>query len=438
MVLVHQSGVAMQRIFLPLVATLIAIAVSLPAQGQTNWPRFHGDNGSGVANSVDLPGDWTDQQYDWQIDLPGIGSSSPIVIGDRVFLTTANAETAALTVRCLSIKDGQEIWHRRFESSKHHLHPNNNYASSTLAADETQIYAAFANENNTWLIALAHDGDEVWKRNFGAYVSSHGFGLSPIVFNDKVILIDSQQTAQLNPGQSPGQSHAYAVHKHDGSTAWTTQLQDQRVCYGVPCVHKTRDGAASLINANTVYGFYSIDLNPGVINWTTPGTFTRRVVGSPVIANDTVIATNGSGGGGNYLVAMKLNTHDSTTAPTELYRIRKASYVPSPIVVGGLLYLFTDKGILSCYDAATGKRHYQKRIAKGFSGSPVASADHLYCIANNGDVHVVDVGKTFSHRVADQLQDPSRSTPSIGGNRIFFRTEKKLVALSANKPQSQK
>lgn len=420
----------MARIFLALFFGIIAATLSSHVAGQTDWPRFHGDNGAGVDLTADLPGDWTANQYDWQIDLPGIGSSSPIVIGDRVFLTTSDPDTAELTVRCYATDDGHAIWDRTYRSAKYPLHANNTFASSTLAADERQIYAAFANENNTWLIALNHDGEEVWKRDFGPYVSEHGFGMSPVVVGDKVILIDSQQTKQLKPGQSPGDSHVLAVHKTDGTEAWTTPITNTRACYAVPCVHHTGDGVASVINANTVHGFYSIDISSGAINWTTPGTFRHRIVSSPIIVGNIVLVTEGSGGGGNTLIAMELDPDNSKTPAQELYRIPKACYVPSPVVVGELLYMFTDKGILSCHDLATGKRHYRRRIGGAFSGSPVATASHVYCIADNGDIHVVDVGTEFGHRIADHLNDTARSTPSIAGNRIYFRTATKLVALS--------
>lgn len=422
----------MLRLSLVVLAGIFAAVTPSPASGQTQWTRFHGENGSGIDLTAVLPGNWTADQYDWQIDLPGVGSSSPIAAGDRIFLTTSDPDTAELTIRCFAAGDGSAIWDKTYTSAKYPLHANNTFASSTLAADKNQIYVAFANQDNTWLIALDHDGGEIWKRDFGPYVSQHGFGMSPVVAGDKVILVDSQQTEQLEPGQSPGDSHVLAVHRRDGTEAWTTPLTNTRSCYAVPCVHKTKDGVVSLINANTVHGFYSIELDRGGINWTTPGTFRHRIVSSPIIAGDTVLVTEGSGGGGNVLVAMKLDADNHETPAQQLYRIPKACYVPSPIVVGDLLYMFTDKGILSCHDLASGKRHYRRRIGGAFSGSPVATAGHVYCAAENGDIHVVDVGTKFSHRIADRLNDTVRSTPCIAGGRIYFRSETKLVALSNN------
>ena len=424
----------MQRNFTALViliaATLLCTASSSFAL--ENWTRFHGDNGSGLALAAKLPTQWEAEDYAWQIDLPGIGSSEPIVWGDRIFLTSSDPETAHLTILCISTNDGSKLWEKEFESNKYHLHRNNNFASSTLAADKDNIYAAYANDENTWLLALDHDGDEKWKRNFGTYVSSHGFGSSPIVVGDKVILMISQQTEKLKAGQQPGTSNLIAVNSSDGSEAWTTPFEDRRVCYGVPCLFETTDGKKSLICTNTVHGYFGVDIESGKINWTTPQSFDKRVVASSVIAGGLVLNTAGSGGGGNYLVAIRPDADSSTSAPQEAYRVKATSYVPSPIVVGDLLFMFNDKGIVMCHDLATGEEHYRKRIGKGFSGSPVANASHVYCMSDNGDVHVLAASKEFQHHVATSLGQPSRSTPTIVGNRIYFRTESKLFALDGD------
>jgi len=415
-------------------ALILLLAAASPllvstSSAQENWTRFHGENGSGLALAAKLPIQWEPGDYAWKIDLPGVGSSAPIVWGDRIFLTSSDPETARLTVHCIAADDGSQLWQKEFASTKHHLHPNNNFASSTLAADENNIYGAFANADNTWLIALDHDGNEKWKRNFGSYVSSHGFGASPIVHGDKVILMNSQQARQLPPGQPPGKSKLIAVSATDGSDVWTTDIEDKRVCYGVPCVLETADGKTSLIGANTVHGYFSVDIDSGKFNWTTPASFSKRIVASPIIASGLILNTAGSGGGGNYLVAIRPDPNSSPTPPQEVYRITAASYVPSPIAVGDLLYMFNDKGILMCHDLATGEEYYRKRIAKRFSGSPVANSSHVYCMSENGDVHVVTVGKEFEHRIAASLGDSSRSTPTIVGNRIYFRTNQKLFAL---------
>ena len=140
------------------------------------------------------------------------------------------------------------------------------------------------------------------------------------------------------------------------------------------------------------------------------------------------MTTAGSGGGGNYLVAMRLSS-DATTPPSEAYRIQSASYVPSPVVVGDLMFMFTDKGIVSCYDVETGKPYWKKRASKGFNGSPVATKDHVYAIDEAGNIHVVAAQKEPKLEIVASMDQPARSTPAIAGNRIYFRSNSRLWAL---------
>jgi len=155
---------------------LFVLTVNLPVLvAQQNWSRFHGNNGTGLSIDSTLPSSWTDGDYAWQVDLPGEGSGSPVIWGDKIFLSSSNPETAELTVLCLSASSGGEQWRRQFESNKHHLHTKNTFASATMAVDDQQVYVTYANEQHTWLIALSHQGDPKWKRDFGPYFSSHGF-----------------------------------------------------------------------------------------------------------------------------------------------------------------------------------------------------------------------------------------------------------------------
>ena len=412
-------------------ALILVFFFTLSSSGlvaQQTWARFHGANGSGVSMDSTLPSSWTDSDYVWQVDLLGVGSGSPVIWGDRIFLTSSDPQTAELTVLCLSTDDGQQLWQKQFESSKYHHHRKNNFASSTLAADQQQIYVAYANEQHTWLVALSHEGEEKWKRDFGPYFSSHGFSSSPIVYQDKVILVNSQQAEKLKPGQQPGVSRVVSVSASDGSDVWETPLETTRVCYSVPCVYRSADGNDQLIGANTGNGFYSIDLETGKMNWQTGDSFSKRVVASPVLAGDLVVATAGSGGGGNYLVAMKLNI-DANAPPVEVYRIRSASYVPSPLVVKDLLFMFSDKGIVSCYNVETGTLHWKKRAAKGFSGSPVATKDYVYAVDEAGNIHVVAAQKEPKLEIVASMEQFAGGTPAIVGDRIYFRSNSRLWAL---------
>ena len=161
------------------------------------WTRFRGPNGTGLGQATGLPAKWTDQDYNWKAKLPGEGHSSPVVWGQKIFLLSADPQTAMRYLLCLSAQDGGELWRREFPSATHRLHQRNTYASSTPAVDAERIYVAWSTPAHVTLRAFDHAGKDVWQVDLGQDVSEHGFGCSPILFEDLVILSNSQQETEL-------------------------------------------------------------------------------------------------------------------------------------------------------------------------------------------------------------------------------------------------
>ncbi len=154
-----------------------------------------------------------------------------------------------------------------------------------------------------------------------------------------------------------------------------------------------------------------------------------RTVSSPVVAGDLVLGTTGSGGGGNYLVAVRPDPE-----PEVAYRITtQAPYVPTPVVKDDLVFLWYDKGIVSCIRAADGERVWQKRIGGNFSGSPVIAGDRLFCIDDDGVVVVLAASEQFALLARNPLGEPSRSTPAISQGRMYVRTESQLLAIGSGR-----
>ena len=150
-----------------------------------------------------------------------------------------------------------------------------------------------------------------------------------------------------------------------------------------------------------------------------------RTVASPIIVDDLVLGSNGSGGGGNYLVAVRL-----TEPRQEVYRIkRQAPYVPTPVAHDGLVYMFFDRGFVSCMQAEDGTIVWSERLTSGFSGSPVLVNDKVYCMDNDGTVIVLAAGREFKELGRMPLGEPSRSTPAIAGGRMFLRSETTIVCI---------
>ncbi len=396
------------------------------SQGQENWPRFRGTNGSGLAEQADLPAAITRQNYLWEVDLAGAGSSSPVIWGNKLFVTSCDPQTAELTLQCLDAQTGAEIWKTTYPSSPYHIHARNSFASGTPAVDQDHVYIAYANPEHTWLVAVDHNGQQKWQRDFGTWISQHGFGASPMVYKDKVIFFNSQQAERV-PSGSPGESRVIAVSCKDGSDIWKAPLTATRTCYAVPSIYKNAKGEDQLVSCNTGDGFFSLDPETGKRNWATLP-FKMRTVASTLIADGLIIGSNGSGGGGNYLVAIRPD-REGVNAPVKAYEIQRANYVPSPVAVDGKLFLFTDKGIAQCVDLQTGKMHWQQRLAKGFSGSPVATANHVYVMDEDGNLYVIAVSDSYELVSKHPLGESTRATPAIAGNRLYLRTDSRLICV---------
>lgn len=406
-------------------SVFLSTFLSAMATGQ-EWTRFRGPNGTGVAaaSAEGLPLAWSGDDTQWRVKLPGVGHSSPVVWGNRLFLLSADPSDATQYVLCLNAVTGKTVWQRTYDSQSHHLHPRNTFASSTPAVDQERLYVVWSTPKQLTLKALDHDGNQVWTKDLGAWTSQHGFGTSPMLYNDFVILFNSQQAEQLDPGQEPGQSYMMAFDRRTGRLCWKQPLNTTRVCYGTPCIYRPEDGAPRLICHNTGNGIFSLDPNTGRPNWSLD-VFEMRTVSSPTVVGDLVLGTNGSGGGGNYLVAVRAGN-----PPQEVYRIKRhAPYVSTPVSRGNLVFLFHDRGIASCIRASDGKQMWRERLSRSFSGSPVLVADRLYCIDDEGVVIVLSATDTFKELARTPLGEPSRSTPAISGGRMFLRTVSHLTCI---------
>ncbi len=407
-----------------LVACLIA-CTAISGIAQENWTRFHGPNGTGLASDAKLPAQISDDNYIWKVALAGSGSSAPAIWGDRIFVTGSDPQTATLTVQCLDAKTGKELWNKSFDSKRYKVHGRNSFASSTPAVDKDNVYFAYANPEHTMLVALDHDGEQKWERDFGTWVSQHGFGGSPIVYKDKVIFFNSQQAQRVRTGK-PGESHMIAVKAESGEDVWKTKLTATRSCYAVPSVFTDESGKEQIVSCNTGDGFFGLDPETGKQNWAGIP-FSKRTVASTLIADGLIIGSCGSGGGGNYLVAIRPGKENAQ--PEKAYQVRSANYVPSPVAVDGKLFLFTDKGIGQCVDLQSGKQIWQERLARGFSGSPVATTDHVYVMDEDGNLLVIAVSDEFKLVSKHELGETTRSTPAIANNKLYLRTDAHLICV---------
>lgn len=172
------------------------------------WPRFRGPNGSGISSSKSIPTTWTTNDFNWKLPLPAAGHSSPVLWGDKVFLTTGDSKTKQESVICVSATGGQVLWQKSFPFTLYHKNDYNTFASASPAVDQHRVYVCWSSPAHYTLMALTHDGQMVWEKDLGPFASQHGGGASPIVYQDKVVLGNEQD----------GESFLIAVDAATGKT----------------------------------------------------------------------------------------------------------------------------------------------------------------------------------------------------------------------------
>lgn len=411
---------------------MIAIVVLLLIADTTfahDWTRFRGPNGSGISEDDSIPAQWAKSDFAWQIELPGKGHSSPVIWGDRLFIQSADPKTGMQHVLGINTGDGKIVWKRDYPKSANRLHGKSSYASSTPAVDADYVYAAWADPEHTILAAFDHDGAEQWTIDLGGWVGQHGFGTSPMIIDDLVILGSSQEPEKRADGDTPRDTFVAAVDRKSGKLRWKTPRAINTASYSVPCIRKSENGREELIFLSTAEGIFALDPQTGSETWSTGDkTFTMRTVSSPVLWKDLIVGTTGSGGGGNYIVAHR----PGQAAP--VYEIKKeAPYVPTPVVDGDLMFLWSDKGIVTCIEAATGNQVWQKRVGGGYSGSPVRAGNKIFCVDEEGTVVAVAAEREFKELGRNPLGEQSHSTPAIAGGRLYVRTVSHLHAINGKK-----
>jgi outer membrane protein assembly factor BamB len=397
------------------------LVASVPIAGAQEWTRFRGPNGSGQSETSSIPATWTENDQLWKVALPGKGNSSPVVWGDKVFVTSANGDDGTRHVSCLSAADGKLLWRQDFPSRSHQIHQQNTLASSTPVVDADRVYCAWSTPEEFTVVALAHDGALDWRANLGPFASQHGFGTSPVLFDDLLVITNDQDA----------DSFLIALDKGSGTTRWKVprkHIPEQNTCYSTPCVYQPPDGPAELIVCSRAHGITSVDPLSGETNWEAE-VLPRRAVSSPIVVHGLILASCGEGSGNNNVVALRPYA-DSGQAEVAYQLDRTTSpYVPSMVVKDDLVFLWGDRGIVTCIDAASGSVHWRQRVGGNYFGSPVRVGDCVYCLSSDGDAVALAASREFRMLGRSPLGETSRATPAVAGGRMFLRTESHLVAV---------
>ncbi len=417
----RQSGIRPAIFFRAIVlSSFLYSSLCMFASGE--WTRFRGPNGTGVAegNTRQIPTEWKNDDVRWSVDLPGKGHSSPVVWGDRIFLTSADKDRGVHMNLCLSVKDGKILWSRESEFSDYRIHGFNSFASTTPAVTEDRVYFFESTPAGQTLKAYDHDGELKWSRDFSVKISEHGNGVSPMVYRDKVILSNEQE----------GGSFLIALDQNTGETVWKTRRDNAKASFATPCVYTPEGQADQLVFVSMAHGITGVDPENGKVLWEADDLFDKRTVSSPVVAGDYIIGTCGSGGGGNYLVAVKPSKTETGFEAQMEFRVRRAApYVPTPIYKNDRLYLWNDGGIVSCIDTKTGETLWSERVGGRYFGSPILLDDRILCVSDTGEAVWVAAADEFKILGRVQLPEGSNATPAFVNGTLYLRTESGLISV---------
>ena len=431
----------------------------LVAQGDTQsgdcseWPQFRGPGGSGSAQgtrSRGVPTEWdTTKNVAWRIDVPGLGWSSPIVWGNRVFLTTAvdaqgteqpeggfylgkdrggRGEHRWL-VLAYDLNTGVKLWERQVHKAvPPRTHLKSSYASATPVTDGKRVYAWFGVCGVLVALNVAN-GEEVWSFSEPPRKSREnwGFGSSPVMHGGRVYLVhDNEEDAYVAAFDALTGKEIWRA-KRPPETNWSTPLvwsNEQRI---------------ELVVAATG-GVTSYDLK-GEPLWELRG-MSRTTVPNPVAGNGMVYVGSGfvadrqkplyairPGAAGD----ISLKEGQTKNRYVAWRQQRAAPYVPSFLVAGKYLYVIKDNGQLSCYDAVTGTSVYQERLRGHFTASPWMCGDKLYFLNERGETYVVQSGPTFRLLATNTLEKLCLATPAVAGDRLLIRTSSRLYCIGSDK-----
>jgi len=442
----------------------LALALALAAFGtavsaQQNWPSFRGPNASVVADSKTTAVKWnaaTGENVAWKAPVDGVAVSSPIVWGNRVFVSTAISGDPKQGIRtgqygdvepitdtskhtwhliALDKATGKVVWDRIAAEGipKTKRHPKSSQASATPVTDGRHVVVSFGSEG---LYGFDFEGKQLWKKDLGILNSGWffdpdyewGIGSSPIIYKNMVIV-----QCYIQRG-----SFLAAFDTATGKEVWRTQ-RDEIPSWSTPTILEVNGKAELITQATTFTRGY--DPMTGKELWKYSGN-SEIAIPTPIVGPGFVVITNGYRGV-QPIVALKPGaTGDITLKDNETKNQfivwsskRGGPYIPTPVIYGDYLYVLQGNGALAAYKIATGEQVYQKRLggaAGSFSASPVAADGKIYCTSEDGDVYVVKAGPEYEELAKNPIGEVVMASPAISDGLIIFRGLKNVYAIKAS------
>jgi len=435
---------------IPLFSILVLFLVSVTTAKDKNWSQWRGSDGTGVSSETNLPAEWSSSKnIKWKTPLSGGGHSSPIVWGSRIFLTAeieGDVVPGAEAVKhiaegsdykhpdavgadrqhtfkliCLERDSGKILWEQNaYEGTVYDdRHRKSSHASPTPATDGKNVFAYFGTEG---LYCYDFAGKMIWKASPGPIATlGMGTATSPVLFENLVVLQCDEDNGE--------KSFIVAYDKKTGKEAWKVARKVQ-VSWTTPLIVRGPQRHELITNGNEL--IISYDPSTGNELWRTKG-HESNAIATPVIGHEMVFIS--AGYPLKRTLAIKLGASgelDSLNANI-VWRYNKGSaYVPSPILYGDYFYILTDRGMMSCLDAKSGKLIYEGArlpIPATFTASPVAFDGKILLTSEDGDTFVIKAGPQHEVVATNSIDEPVYASPAISDGMIFLRGEKNLYCI---------
>jgi outer membrane protein assembly factor BamB len=398
----------------------LTLVLALTPTAVADWPQFRGPTGQGLSDAKAPPTEWGPaKNVVWKVEVPGKGWSSPVVAGGRVYLTTAvpqgeeKAADQSLRALCLDAKTGKTLWNKEvFQQdgrSAPAIHSKNSHASPTPAVEGDRLFVHFGHQGTACL--SAKDGSVVWANRELSYQPVHGNGGSPVVDGDRVfVCIDGTDRRSV-----------VALDKGTGKVAWEFQRpqpSSQPFSFSTPLVVEQHGRRVVVAPGSGVVN--GVDAETGKELWSVKYDG-YSVVPRPVAGHGLVYLSTGYDRPSLLAIQVEPGFRASVA-----WKASDAPANPSPLLIGGELYMVSDNGIATCLDAKTGKAHWRERVPGQYSASPVAAGGYVYLQNEVGVGTVLKAGTAFEVVATNKLGERTQSSYAVDGDALLIRTEKHL------------
>ena len=416
--------------FLLVVAGLPAVLVSTDSLSAADWNRFRGPDGQGQTDAI-AAREWSlDQGIVWKCELPGKGTSSPILIGDRVFLTCWSGSTESDASRhmvCVDRSTGKILWDKtlplgqREDEFKGYLREHG-YTSATPVSDGINVYGFFGKAG---VAAWTLDGEQLWHQSVGEMSSARKWGSasSPVLFGD-ILIVNAAEEGRAVLGLST----------KDGSEVWKAQSDDLELCFGTPLLTQTDDGTTESVL--TMAGkVWALDPQNGELRWEVDLDTTGNVSPSAVLGADVIYTFGGFPKA--QTTAIRRGGHGNITDSHIAWTARATTSVPTPVLVDGHLIWVSTKGQAFVLNAKSGEIKERRRLENLKSGgravyaSPVRAGNYVYVVTRRSGTFVFDANADFTQVAQNPALDETdfNATPAIADGQLFLRSDEALYCI---------